>query len=256
MAIEVVALDSNLEEKFWEHVNQDPLEYFFIYDMKLFRKITEVFLAMEDDKTKGMMVVFRKSIVQLRGNRKAVEALLDHLDLKKLELVAPKECKDIVLNKIKPQKEYEMVVMHLKKGQEKTLKRHEPVRLAREDSEEIASIMRESYPDWWGDTTGEQIERSIRRFLWLGLKREDRLVSIGNVHFLDIGSNIGVVATDKAYRNKGYATSIVSASVEEIFAKYDKALIHVLDTNQPAIHVYEKIGFKSHSSYLMIKKGK
>ena len=105
LTIKVVNLTEDREEVFWKHVNQDPLEYFFfIYDWKQFRKITEIKLAMEDDRIECMMVIFRKSIVQFRGSREAVKTLLDHLDLEKVELVAPKECRDLVLRKFKPSK--------------------------------------------------------------------------------------------------------------------------------------------------------
>lgn len=255
MTIKVVNLTEDKEEAFWKHVNQDPLEYFFfIYDWKHFRKITEIKLALEDDKIEGMMIIFRKSIVQFRGSRQAVKPLLDHLDLRKVELVAPKECRDLVLKKFKPSKEYEISMLHMKKGEEKTLKHHETVELSTENAEEIADLMRTTFPDWWGETTAERITSSMRNHFWRGIERDGKIVSIGNTLFVDIGSNIGVVATDEAHRNKGYATSVVSALVDEIFKRHETALIHVLSTNGTAIHVYEKVGFKPYNSYFLIRE--
>lgn len=70
---------------------------------------------------------------------------------------------------------------------------------------------------------------------------------------LDFGSNINIIATHKDFRNRGYATTIVSSLVEEIFREHDKALIHVLRDNTPARHVYEKVGFRPFRSYFQIK---
>lgn len=45
------------------------------------------------------MLVYDSYIVQLRGNRLAVKALLDNLNLDRVELQAPMECEDLVLAK-------------------------------------------------------------------------------------------------------------------------------------------------------------
>jgi predicted GNAT family acetyltransferase len=61
------------------------------------------------------------------------------------------------------------------------------------------------------------------------------------------------VATDEQYRNRGYATSIVSALVEEILKTDQTALIHVLRDNAPAARVCSKVGFKPYETYLSLK---
>ena len=52
------------------------------------------------------------------------------------------------------------------------------------------------------------------------------------------------------YRNRGYATSIVSALAKEIFRKNELALIHVKKDNVAAYNVYKKVGFKPYKKYL------
>ncbi len=54
--------------------------------------------------------------------------------------------------------------------------------------------------------------------------------------------------------NRGYATSVVSALVEEILKRSDRAMIHVLKDNHPAIRTYSKVGFKPFKSYSLVKK--
>jgi ribosomal protein S18 acetylase RimI-like enzyme len=143
--------------------------------------------------------------------------------------------------------------MHMKRGEERIQKRHETTELSEDHAERIADIMKTVYPVFWGDTTAESILESMDRIYWIGIERQGRIVSIANTQFADFGSNIGVVATDEAFRNKGYATSVVSSLVAKILERSDTALIHVLASNDPAIHVYEKVGFKPFKSYLLMK---
>lgn len=255
--MKVVSIEEGLEQTFWNHVNQDPLDYyFFILDLKQQVEKTKILLAMEEKKVKGLMLVYADYIVQLRGNRKAVELLLDSVDLEKVELQAPIDCEDVVLGKYKPNVKHELVLMSLRKGEENIQIRSSPVRLGVEDAGEVAEIMRKADPEWWEEITAERQKESLEKAFWLGIKRNHKIVSVGNTRFVDFASNIGVVATDEHYRNMGYATSIVSALVQEILKRSSTALIHVLKDNAPAIHVYTKVGFKPFKHYLLMKAEK
>lgn len=121
------------------------------------------------------------------------------------------------------------------------------------EAEEIADIMREADPEWWGEISTQHIAEGMKDRVWLGIRLDGKLVSIGNTRLTDWGSNIGVIATREEYRNRGYARSIVSALVKEILQKSDLALIHVLSDNFPAVRVYEKVGFRSHKQYFLAR---
>ena len=88
---------------------------------------------------------------------------------------------------------------------------------------------------------------------WFGIKLEGKLVSVGNTRFVDFASNISMVATDERYRSRGYATSIVSALVQEILKRSPIALIHVIADNAPAVRAYSKVGFKPYKTYISIR---
>src|SRR4030065_2033700 len=105
--------------------------------------------------------------------------------------------------------------MTLKKGEEKLQIRHEPLRLRPKDAQRVAEIMRSADSAWWGDITIEDRRESLEKTYWLGIKQDGKIVSVGSTRFVDWGSNIGIIATDGSYRNKGYATSKVSALVTE-----------------------------------------
>jgi RimJ/RimL family protein N-acetyltransferase len=252
--MKIVSLDSALEPDFWDYVNQDIAHYyFFILDWKYSRDSTKILLALKQNKIHGTMLSYRESVVQLRGSSEAVEQLLEHVDLEKVEIQSQQEHEPIILKKYTPSIRHELVLMTLKKGQETLYNGHQITRLGIGDAEQIASIMRHADPEWWGETTTQHISEGMNTRLWLGIKVNGKLVSIGNTRLTDWGSNIGVIATHEAYRNRGYATAIVSALVKEILKKSNLALIHVLSRNLPATRTYEKIGFKPHRKYFLAR---
>lgn len=257
MTIQVVELEDDSDERFWQHVNKDPMNYhWFRVDWKYSKDDTKILMAMEEEEIEGMMVVFKDSIVQVRGSRDAVEVLLDQLDQEEIEMMAPTDCEDLVLKRYDPGIRNEMFLMHLEKDEEIIQREHEPVELSMDYAEQISEIMVESYPDWWAHMTPDKVKENMGDLFWLGIKVDEEILSFGNTRFIDFGSNIGVVATHKDHRNRGYATSVVSALAEEILKRSDRAMIHVLKDNYPAIHTYSKVGFKPFKSYSLIKKAR
>jgi predicted GNAT family acetyltransferase len=253
----VVAIRDGFEETFWNCVNRDPLHYyFFILDWKQRPDQTEIFLAIDGKKVEGLMLIYADYVVQLRGNRCAVERLLDSVSPEKVELQAPLDCEDIVRRTYSPQIRYDLVLMTLKRGEENVRIQHDLVRLGPKDAVEVAEIMKRADPEWWGDVTAEQRRESLEKTYWLGIKSGHKIVSVGNTRFEDFGSNIGIIATDQKYRNQGYATSIVSALVQEILKRAPIALIHVLNNNAPAIRAYSKVGFRPYKHYLLVRAEK
>lgn len=252
--MEIVSIANGYEQMFWNHVNRDPADYyFFILDWTQRREQTKIFLAVGGKEVLGSLLVFADYIVQFRGSREAVQKLLEHANFEKVELQAPLNCEDIVCRKFKPRVRQEMMLMRLNRGGEHFRFAETPLRLDAEDAEEVASLMRRCDPEWWGETTAEQLRQRWQSMFWLGIKKEGKLVSVGNVRFVDFASNIGVVATDERYRSRGYATSIVSVLVKEIFLRSPIALIHVIADNAPAVRAYSKVGFKPYKTYLSIR---
>ncbi len=216
--MEIVSVANGYAQMFWDHVNRDPLDYyFFILEWTQRREQSKIFLAVEGEEVLGSLLVFADYIVQFRGSREAVQKLLDYSNLEKVELQAPLNCEDIICQKFKPRVKQVMVLMRLNRGEEHVCLTATPVRLNVENAEEVAALMRRCDPEWWGETNAEQLKQRWQNVFWLGIKLQGRLVSVGNTRFVDFASNIGVVATDEHYRSRGYATSIVSALVVRDF---------------------------------------
>ncbi|MEM3696546.1 MAG: GNAT family N-acetyltransferase [Candidatus Bathyarchaeia archaeon] len=252
--MKIVSVTEGYEQTFWEYVNRDQLDYyFFILDWTQRREQTKIFLAVERREVLGLLLIFSDYIVQFRGSREAVQKLLEYANLEKVELQAPPDCEDVICQKFKPRVKENMVLMCLNRGDERIQITETPIRLNVEDAEEVAALMRRCDPEWWGETNAEQLKQRWQNVFWLGIRKEGRLVSVGNARFVDFASLIGVVATDEHYRNRGYATSIVSALVQKIFKRSPIAIIYVIADNAPAIRAYSKVGFKSYKTYLSIR---
>jgi predicted GNAT family acetyltransferase len=259
--MKVVSIQDGFERVFWDVVNKDPLNYyFFIFDWTRRREQTRILLAMENERVVGSMLQYtahgRDNIVQLRGSRKAVEQLLARVDFERVELQAPVDCEDIVLKRYRPSFRHVLVLMCLKKGKENLQVKQAPVKLGVEDANDVVEVMRRADPEFWGELNAEQQKLAWKDAYMLGIRQDGKLVSIGLTRFVDIGSNVSAVATDKAYRNRGFATSIVSALADEILKRSPPALIHVLSDNTPAVRVYSKVGFKPCKQYILVRARK
>ena len=252
----MLPLDSHLEPAFWKHVYQDiPHYYFFILDVRHDRPSTSVWLALnEQNRIAGMMMTYEERIVQLRGGVEAAKALLAELDTDKAEIQGLEEHKSLVLEKFeKVNKTRSIDAMTLGKGEETKQIRHSAAALSAADAEDIAALMRQGDPEWWGEVTARKIADKIHGRVWLGLRVDDRLASIGGARLDGWGSCITTVVTHETHRNKGYATSIVSALVDQILQKSSLVLIYVESDNPPAVRAYTKVGFKPYRRYFVAR---
>jgi len=253
-SMETVSLDTVHEPVFWKHVNQDiPHYFFFVFDWKYNRDETKMLMALERDQIKGMMLVYRQRIVQLRGSRKAAKVLLEHLDLEEVELQALQAHRQYVLEKYESTWSNELMLMVLHKGEERILTSYPTAKLDASDAELITAIMKKADAEFWREVTTEQIAEGMNSVDWIGIKVNRKLVSICRTRLVEGIGHLITVATHEAHRNKGYATSVVSHAVESILKKTPIAIIYVLSDNQPAIRVYKKVGFRPYKTYFLMK---
>ena len=251
--MEIVSLNRELEPTFWEHVNKDiPHYYFFAYDWKHRRSDTKILLALEENRIDGMMLIFNEKTVQLRGSCESAKALLEKLDLEKVELQALEQHKQYVLGEYKSAWSHDLMLMILPRGEERLHILHRIVALDPSDAEQIAAMMRNLDPEFWGEVTGEQIVEGMSDVSCFGVEVNGELVSLGRARLTEKVGHIPTVATLEAHRNKGYATSIVSYLVKLIFEKLPVAIIFVLSDNPSAVRVYGKVGFKPYRKYFFM----
>ena len=254
--LRVVALNDEWEEVFWRHVKQDPLDFhFFIYDWKFKRKQTQIFLALDEaDSVAGLMVVYKGCIVQVRGKREAVRLLLEGLDVEGVAVQAPVDCEDIVAAKFPVfERKATVILLSLKKCQENLKVTTEPEKLRVEDAGEIAKLMRTAYPEFWSTFTAEGVEEGFEEAFWIGIRRKGKIVAFGKAVPTPPVSHVAWIATLAEYRNRGFATAILSALVKELLASSSTAFIYVLSDNPVAMKLYSSVGFKPYRRYFYVK---
>lgn len=253
--MKVVPLDPSLEPLFWKHVNQDiPDYYFFILGLKHSKDSTDIWLALnKQNRIEGMMLVYKQSIAQLRGSVKAARALLAELNVEKVEIQTLEEHRTLIFDKFNVKKTFKLMLMTLRRGEETLRVKYSIVKLSTADAEDIAALMRHGDPEWWGEVSAERIAEGMKDRVWLGVKVDGELISIGGARLDDWGSCINTVVTHETRRNRGYATSIVSALVEQILQKSSLTLIYVERDNTPAVRAYAKVGFQPYKKYFVAR---
>ncbi|MGD0329822.1 MAG: GNAT family N-acetyltransferase [Nitrososphaeria archaeon] len=206
------------------------------------------------------MLVFKNQIISIRGSLDAAEPLLDRIDLDDVEANCCEEHKLILLKKYEPTMEHKMTLMKLEKVADGVRPKYPLTKLGTDDAEETTKIIRESLPIHWSQVTTEEIYSRINEGDPCYCIKEDcRIVSIALAREKDFGETIGIVgsintvATIKDYRNRGYATSMVSQLSRKLLERSKYVLLFVLSDNIPAFKAYSRVGFKPVRSYYFMR---
>ena len=256
--MKIIPLDFTTEPIFWHYV-EDRIEayFFYIMDYTQYPNFTKILIAIGDaGKIQGLLLNYKDKIIQIRGSNEAVKNLANQFDMSSMDITVLNAQKELLDSKDKENKKEILInrmVIHL--GENLIINEFVSEILEESEREEIASLYRKADPVFWGHVQANDIEFSEKQ-IWLGIKRENRLVSFAQTWFGDKIGIISTVATDPEFQNRGFATSLVSRSVQELFKniKIKLCLIHVRAENAPAVHTYKKIGFKDFIQFAEYKK--
>lgn len=252
----ITPLTAEWENQFWNQVTQNPLDYhFFIFDWKYKKNQSKIYLAIdESDNISGLMLIYNKHTIQIRANPQVTKQLLNLIDEKTIELTASLNSKEIIIQKYpKPKLIQEITLMQLTKGNENIQITTEPQLLDLNDAGAIAALMRNTNPLYWADFTSRALQSLFNETIWVGIKEKQNLVSLGVAGSTEGANHIMFISTAEKFRNRGYATSIVSTLVMSILKRSAIAAIFVISDNKPAIKTYSKVGFTPYKSYLFLK---
>jgi len=183
-----------------------------------------------------------------------VRLLLDQLDVEEVAVQVPLDCQDVVVDRFPvSEQKATVVLLSLKKGEENINVTTKPEKLSVEASGEIAALMHEAYPEFWSVITAEDIEKTFAEASWVGIRHAWKLVAFGKAVSTPPVSHVTWIATHAGYRNRGYAISILSVLLKELFESSSTAFIYVLTDNPTAMHLYSTVGFKPYKLYFYVK---
>jgi len=92
---------------------------------------------------------------------------------------------------------------------------------------------------------GPFLTRTIEMGNYLGLRQDDQLVAMaGDRLHLTGFCEISAVCTHPDYRGRGFAGALTTMVAEAIFARQEVPYLHLSSTNQVAMKLYKKLGFR------------
>lgn len=117
-----------------------------------------------------------------------------------------------------------------------------------EDLEQILTIEKQCYPEpWSADHFVVEIERTISRVLVLTDDETDSIVIGYIVYWLQTeGASLLNVSIDPKWRGLGFAQRLMQIMIKEVVREeIPRLILEVRKSNQSAISLYQKIGFKT-----------
>jgi ribosomal protein S18 acetylase RimI-like enzyme len=139
--------------------------------------------------------------------------------------------------------------MGLRKGDQNDFEKYAYQKLNESHREKITSLMRIADPIFWGNPDDILIDENN---IWYGIMKKKDLICIVALWKYERIGYIVIVGTHPDYRNRGYASSLISSTLKELFQDKEQCFITVRMANAPAIHTYKKLGFSicnAHYSY-------
>jgi predicted GNAT family acetyltransferase len=122
------------------------------------------------------------------------------------------------------------------------------IRLGMEREAEIRAVYRA------GDGGDAFAAFQLAMGYFYGIECDGQLVSVAGVHIASkkyrVGA-VGNVCTLPAYRGRGFGAACTSSVVQALLTDgIDTIFLNVEQTNQSAIHIYEKLGFVKHCEFI------
>jgi ribosomal protein S18 acetylase RimI-like enzyme len=205
-----------------------------------------------EEKIQSMLLLWEDRRIQLRGSNVGLEFLLNGKNYNPISVTGFDNHRELIL-KFFPayKKEKALYRMRLAKSEQKKFEKYDFQKLNESYRKEITSLMRIADPIYWGSHEPGDILIDENN-TWYGIVEKTELISIISIwKYKNIGY-ITIVGTRSDYWNQGYASSLISSALKDLFREKEQCFIMVRVANAPAFHTYKKLGFSicnTHYSY-------
>jgi len=229
---------------------------FAIYDLLKERENTTISLAIEGDGIVGYLLRYSGlsyPTAIIRGLRPAVARLLEEVRGQKMVLFLDPDALDMTETKLNATSVIPEDLMVVRTDGARLPTRNLARRLGSGDAASILALYSDYRP------TRENSERYARwaeRHVVYGVFRKGVLASVaGTWAEADDGWVIGGVYTSPSHRGSGFATMATSAVTEQALRNARQSTLFVVSSNEPAIHIYEKLGYRRVGERLWVDLG-
>jgi predicted GNAT family acetyltransferase len=120
------------------------------------------------------------------------------------------------------------------------------VRLGPDHLEDLVELYGESSRSYF---TPQRLAREI----YFAIYVDGRIASAAGTHVRSAEAGIaavGNVLTRIPYRDRGMATTVTSAVTSAALEEHRDVVLNVRDSNEPALSVYERLGYRVHTTFL------
>lgn len=103
---------------------------------------------------------------------------------------------------------------------------------------------------------GPFLTRTLETGHYIGIRDHGRLIAMAGERMRFAGHvEISAVCVDQAWRGRGIAAGLMNILRHEIQARGDTPFLHVFSSNQSAIGLYERLGFRIRQTFHLIRVG-
>jgi ribosomal-protein-alanine N-acetyltransferase len=117
-----------------------------------------------------------------------------------------------------------------------------------EDLEFVKAIDKLAFPNPWPENAFQyELEENTNARLWVGELHDDRkstLIAFAVIWIILDEAHIGTIAIHPLYQKRGYGQQFLAFISKQLISEYiTKIFLEVRQSNDAAIHLYEKFGF-------------
>ncbi|MEM3014239.1 MAG: GNAT family N-acetyltransferase [Candidatus Bathyarchaeia archaeon] len=257
--VSVVQLEDMNEKVFFNYLDMDRIRHIFtIYDLKNMRERTKIWIALRNCEITGYLFEYDKRIIHTHGDPEAVPELFNKITLDEPVLFIQPDHLKAVQKIFKPVEQVdrtskslitEFLVMKIHSENFRPAVKHLFEKLGTEDLDEASKN--------FGEELKNLIQNAINRGFAYGAYENGLLASCATVsEHLENVAIIRGVFTIPSLRNRGLASSVCSALIDELIKSGKTPMLWVSKDNLPALKLYKKLGFKETGIVLLGFKAK